>query len=149
MSTYSSIGSIQGSPWDGWIGTMTFCPFPFNFILSLSKDIKSFIFRPQGWATNAWKELDPSLGSIISKSTLVNIPYMVMSTSLQTPIGSNRPWSTSFRYILDSYSQGLPNCSQVSRVIMFTCDPKSSTTCQAWYPSISRSTSGLASLLSF
>ena len=74
MSTSSSIGSIQGSPWDGWIGTMNFCPFHFSFILSLSKDIDAFIFLPQGQPTNAGKELDPSLGLIISKSTLVDIP---------------------------------------------------------------------------
>ena len=149
MSTSSSIGSIQGSPWDGWIGTMNFYPFPFSFILSLSKDIEAFIFLPQGRPTNTRKELDPSLGSIISKSTLVNIPFIVVSTFLQTPIGSITPWSANFRYILDSYSRGLPNCSQVSRVIIFTCDLKSSTTCRTWYPSISKSTSGSASLLSF
>ena len=149
MSTSSSIGSIQGSPWDGWIGTINFCPFPFSFILSLSKDIDAFIFLPQGQPTNAGKELDPSLGSIISKSTLVDIPFIVISTFLQTLIGSIRPWSANFRYIPKSYSRGLPNCSQVSRVIIFTYDPNSSTTCQTWYPSISRSTSGSASLLSF
>ena len=92
--------------------------------------------------------MDPSLGWIISKSNLVDIPLMVVLTFLQTSIGSIRPWSANFSYIPDSYSRVLPNCSQVSRVIMFTCDPKSSTTCQTWYPSISRSTSGSASLLS-
>ena len=61
MSTSSSIGSIQGSPWDGWIGTMNFCPFPFSFILSLSKDINTFIFLPQVRPTKAGKELDPRL----------------------------------------------------------------------------------------
>ena len=129
--------------------TMTFCPFPFNFILSLSKDIEAFIFLPQGRPTNAGKELDPSLQSIILKSTLVNIPFIVVLTFFQTAIGLIRPWLASFRYILDLYNQGLPNCSHVSRVIIFTYDPKSSTTCQTWYPSISRSTSGSASLLSF
>ena len=149
MLTSSSIGSIQGYPWDGWICTMIFFPFPFSLILSLSKDIDAFIFLPQGWPTNAGKELDPSLGSIISKSTLVDIPFIVVSTFLQTTIGSIRPWSANLRYIPDSYSQGLPNRSQVSRVIMFTCEPKSSTTCWTWYPSISRLTRGSASLLSF
>ena len=92
---------------------MTFCPFPFSFILSLSKDIDAFIFLPQGRPTNAEKELDPSLGSIISKWTLVDIPFIVVSTFFQTPLGSFRPSLTSFRYIPDSYSQGLPNSSQV------------------------------------
>ena len=104
MSTSSSIGSIQGSPWDGWIGTMTFCPFPFSFILSLSKDIDAFIFLPQGRPTKAGKELDPSVGSIISKLTLVDIPFIVVSTFLQTPMGSIRPWLNNLRYIPDSYS---------------------------------------------
>ena len=128
MSISSSIEYIQGSPWDGWIGTMTFCPFPFSFILSLSNHIEAFIFLLQVRPTNDGKELDPSLGSIISKSTLVDIPFIVMSTSLQTPIGSIRPWSSNLRYIPDSYSRGLPNYSQVSQVIIFTCEPKSSTT---------------------
>ena len=80
MSTSSSIGYIHGSPWDGGIGTMTFCPFPFSFIISLSKDIDSFIYLPQGQPTKAGKELDPSLGSMISKSTLVDIPFIIVST---------------------------------------------------------------------
>ena len=117
--------------------------------ISLSKDIEAFIFLPQCWPTNAGKELDPSSGSVIWKSTLVYIPLIVVSTFFQTPIGSIRPWLAIFRYIPDSYSRGLPICSQVSWVMMFTCDPKSSTTCRTWYPSISRSKSGLASLLSF
>ena len=104
MLTSSSIVSIQGSPWDGWIGTMTFYPFPFSFILSFSKCIDAFIFLPQGRPTKAGKELDPSLGSIISKSTLVDIPFIVVSTFLQTPIGLIRPWSANLRYIHDSYS---------------------------------------------
>ena len=104
MSTSSSIGSIQGSPWDGWIGIITFCPFTFNFILSLSKDIKAFIFLPQGQPTNVGKELDPSSGSIISKPTLVDIPFIVVSMFLHTPIGSIMPWMANFRYIPDSYS---------------------------------------------
>ena len=91
MSTSSSIGSVQGSPWDGWIGIITFCPFPFNFILFLSKDIEAFIFLPKGRPTNAGKELNPSFGSIISKSTLVDIPFIVVWTFFQTPIGSIRP----------------------------------------------------------
>ena len=131
------------------MGTMTFCPFPFNLILPLSRDIDAFIFRHQGQPTNVGKELDPSLGLIISKSTLVDIPFIVVSTFFQTPIGSIRPWSTSFRYMPDSCSQCLPICSQVSWFMMFTCDPKSRTTCRTWYPSISRSTNGSASLLSF
>ena len=114
MLTSSSIGSIQGSPWDGWIGTMNFYPFPFNFILSLSKDIDALIFLPQGQPTKAGKELDPCLGSIISKSTLVSIPFIVVSTFLQTSIGLIRPWASNLGYIPDSYSQGLPNCSQMS-----------------------------------
>ena len=97
MSTSSSIGSVQGSPWDGWIGIITFCPFPFNFIIYLSKDIEAFIFLPQGQPINAGKELDPSLGSMISKLTLVDIPFIIVLTFFQTPIGSIRPWSTSFR----------------------------------------------------
>ena len=149
MLTSSSIGSIQGSPWDGWIGTMTFCPFPFSFILSLSRDIDAFIFLPNGQPTKVGKELDPYLGSIISKSTLVDIPFIVVSTFLQTPMGSISPWSDNLRYMPDSYSRGLPNCSHVSRVIIFTCEPNSSTTCRTWYPLIYRSTSGSTSLLSF
>ena len=145
MSTSSSIGYIQGSSWDGWIGTMNFCPFPFSFILSLSKDIDAFIFLPQGRPTNIGKELDPSLRSLISKLTLVDIPFIVISTFLQNLIGSIKPWLANLRYIPDSYSRGIPNCSQVSQVIIFTCDSKSSTTCRTCYPSISRS----ASLLSF
>ena len=35
--------------------------------------------------------------------------------------------------------------SNVSWVMMFTCDPKLSTTCSTWYPSISRLTSGSTS----
>ena len=129
MSTSSSIGSIQGYPWDGWIGTITFCPFPFSFILSLSKDIDAFIFLPHGRPTKAGKELYPSLGSKISKSTLVEIHFIVVLTFLQNLIGLIKPWSANLRYIPDSYSRGLPNCSQVSRVIIFNCEPKSSTTC--------------------
>ena len=109
----------------------------------------AFIFLPQGQPTSRGKEIDPSFGSMISKSTLVEIPFIVVSTFFQTPIGSIRPWSASFRYMPDSHSRGLPICSQVSRVMMFTCEPKSSTTCQTWYRSISRSTSGSASPLSF
>ena len=86
---------------------------------------------------------------MISKSTLVDILLIVVSTFFQTPIGSIRPWSASFSYMPDSYYRGLPNCSHVSRVIIFTCDPKSSTTCRTWYPSISKSASGSASILSF
>ena len=111
--------------------------------------IEAFIFLPQGQPTNARKELDPSLGSIILKLTFVDIPLIMVSTFFQTPIGSIRPWLDSFRYISDSYSWGLPSCSQVSWVMMFTCDSKSSTTCRTWYPSISKLTSGSASLLSF
>ena len=114
MSTSSSIGSIHSSPWDGWIGTMTFYPFHFSFILSLSRDIYALIFIPQGRPTRVGKELDPSLGSIISKLTLVDIPFNVVSTFLQTPMGSIRPWLANFKYILDSYIRGLPNYSQVS-----------------------------------
>ena len=99
---------------------MTFCLFPFNFILSLSRDINAFIFLPQGRPTNAGKELDPSLGLMISKSTFVVIPFMVVSTFLHTPIGSMSPCSTSFRYMPDSLSRDLPNCYHVSLVIMFT-----------------------------
>ena len=128
---------------------MTFCPFLFNFILSLSRDIDAFIFSPQGRPTNAGKELDHSLGSMISKPTLVDIPLIVVYTFFQTPIGSIRPWLASFGYMPDSYNRGLPNCYHVSQVIIFTCDPKSSTTCRTWYPSIFKSTSGSASLLSF
>ena len=128
---------------------MTFFPFPFNLILSLSRDIDALIFLPQGRPTNVGKELDPSLGSMISKSTLVEIPFIVMSMFFQTLIGSIRPWSASFRYIPNSYTWGLPNCSHVCQVIKFACDPKSSTTCRTWYPSISRSTSGSESPLSF
>ena len=104
MSTSSSMGSIQGSPWEGWISTMTFYPFPFSFILSLSMDIDVFIFLPQGRPARVGKQLDPSLGSIISKSTLVDIPFIVVSTFFQTPIGSIRPWSASFRYTPNSYN---------------------------------------------
>ena len=57
-----------------------FFPFPFSFILSLSKDINAFIFVPQGQPTNAGKELDPSLGSMISKLILVDIPLIIVST---------------------------------------------------------------------
>ena len=128
---------------------MNFCPFPFNFILYLSKHIEAFIFLPQVRPTNDGKELDPSLGSIFSKSTLVDIAFIVVSTFFQTPIGSIRPWFASFRYMPDSYNRGLPNCSHVSQVIIFTCDLKSSTTCRTWYPSIFGSTSASASLLSF
>ena len=128
---------------------MTFCPFHFNLILSLSMDINAFIFLLQSRPTNTRKELDPSLGLMISKSTLVEIRFIVASTFFHTPIGSIRTWLASFRYNPNSYSRGLPICSQVSRVMMFTCDPKSSTTCWTWYPSISKSTSGSASLLYF
>ena len=121
MSTSSSMGSIQGYPWEGLIGTMTFYPFPFSFILSLSMDIDAFIFLPQGRPTRAEKELDPSLGLIISKSTLVNIPFIFVSTFLQTPMGSMGAWSANLRYMPDLFSSGLPNCSHVSRVIIFTC----------------------------
>ena len=76
------MGLVQGSPWEGRIGTITFCPFSFNFILYLSKDIYDFIFIPHGRPTKAGKELDPSLGSMISKSTLVDIPFIVVSTFL-------------------------------------------------------------------
>ena len=104
MLTSSSVGSIQGYPWDGWIGTMIFCPFPFNFILSFSRYIDTFIVLPHGRPTNVGKEMDPSLGSIISKSTLVNIPFIVVSTFLQTPMGSISPWSPNLSYMPDSYS---------------------------------------------
>ena len=66
---------------------MTFCSFPFNLILSLSRDIDAFIFLPQGRPTNVGKELDPYLGLIISKSTFIDIPLIVVSTFFQTPIG--------------------------------------------------------------
>ena len=83
---------------------MTFCPFPFSFILSLSKDIDAFIFLPQGRPTKLGKDLDPSLGSIILKSTLVDIAFIFVSTFHHTLVGSIRPWSANFRYIPDSYS---------------------------------------------
>ena len=92
MSTSSLMGSVQGFPWEGWIGTITFCPFPFSFILSLSKYIDAFIFIPHGGPTKARKEPDPSLGSMISKLNLVDIPFIFVSTFLQTPMGSISPW---------------------------------------------------------
>ena len=109
---------------------MNFCPFPFNFTLSLSRDIDAFIFLPHGQPTKAGKELDPSLGSIISKLTLVDIPFIVVSTFLQTPMGSISPWLANLRYMLDSFSRGLPKYSHVSHVIIFTCELKSRMTCQ-------------------
>ena len=128
---------------------MTFCPFPFNLIRSLSRDMDAFIFLPQGRPTNTGKELDPSFGSMISKSTLVEIPFLVVSIFLQIPMGSIRPWLANFKYMLDSYNRGRPICSQVSRVMMLTCEPKSSTTCRMWYPSIYRSTNGFSLFLYF
>ena len=83
---------------------MNFYPFSFSFILSLSRDIDVFIFLPHGRPTKAGKELDPSLGSMISMSTLVNIPFIVISTFLQTPMGSISPWSANLRYMPESYS---------------------------------------------
>ena len=124
------------------MGTITLFPFHFIFILSLSNDIDAFIFHPHGHPTKAGKELDPSLGSMISKSTFVEMPFIVVLTFLQTPMGSISPWSDNFKHIPDSFSQGLPSCSHVSRVIMFTWDPKSRMNYRTWYPSISRSTSG-------
>ena len=123
--------------------------FPFSFILSLSHEIYAFIFWPHGHPTKARKERHPSLGSIISKSTFVEMPFIVVSTFLQTPMGSINPWLSSFKYIPDSFSQGLPSYSHVSLIMIFSWDPKSRTTCRTWYPSISRSTSGSTSFLSF
>ena len=130
MSTSSSMGSIQGSPCEGSMGTIIFYPFHFSFILSLSNEIDAFIFLPHGHPTMAGKELDPSLVSMISKSTFFEIPFIVVSTFLQTPMGSISPWSSNFKYMLDSFSQGLPNYSHVSLIMIFTWDPKSRTTCQ-------------------
>ena len=131
------------------MGTINLCSFPFSFILSLYNEIDAFIFHPHGCRTKHGKELHPSLGLMILKSTFVEMPFIVVSTFLQTPMGSISPWSANWRYMPNSYSRGLPSCSHVSRVIIFTCEPKSSTTCRTWYPLISRSTSGSTSLLSF
>ena len=73
------------------MGIITFRPFPFNFIISLSKDIDAFIFLPHGQPTKAGKELDPSLGFIILKSSFVDMPCIVVSTFLQIPMGSIGP----------------------------------------------------------
>ena len=61
------------------------------FILSLFSEIDAFIFRPHGRPTKDGKEPDPSLGLIISNSTFVVIPFIVVLTFLQTPMGSISP----------------------------------------------------------
>ena len=143
------MGSVQGSPCEGWICTITFFLFPLKSIRYLLNEIKAFIFRPHGWPTKARTELDPSSRSMISRSNFVVIPYMFMLIFFHTPIGSISSWSANFRYIPNSLSLSLPICSHVFHVIIFTWDSKSRTTCWTWYPFISRSTSGSTSLLSF
>ena len=84
--TSSSIGFVQVSPCDGCIDTINFCQFPFILILSLSSYIDSFIFIAHGRTTSVRKELDPSLGLMISNLTWVVIPLMFVSRLLHTPV---------------------------------------------------------------
>ena len=107
---------------------INFFLFPLIFIRSLSNEIKAFIFQPHGWHTKAGTELDPSSGSMISRSNFVVIPFMVMLTFFHAPIGSISYWSANFRYIPDSLSLSLLICSHVFHVIIFTWDSKSRTT---------------------
>ena len=76
---------------------MNFFPFPLSLILSLSSDMDAFIFLPRGRPTKAGKELDPSLGLMISKSTVIEITLMVLSTFYHTLIGLISPWLDNFR----------------------------------------------------
>ena len=57
----------------------------------------AFNFLPQGQLNKAINEVDPSLGSMTSKSICVDIPMIEVSVFFQTPIHLTSHWSTSLR----------------------------------------------------
>ena len=62
---------------------------------------------------NVVNDVVPSLGSITSKSTCVDIPMIEVSTFLHTPIGSTKPWSSSLRKFMELVSCVHPILIQV------------------------------------